>query len=291
MLSDHWVTSAPVLLSCWSPAVAEARNSIKFLKKSLSIFSCILIWYSFIEQILFYWFQVWQQAAITNKGEHPTNFKLNRKVLAKKALERISFSLVKQMFQTLNWSKISNGIRPTVKAFLKMTGNSKPLYKISFKENIFLFWQKKNNQEIRASKIFSRSFEQKAHPFIISSSIIFLLVNDQTIVFNFLNQKYKFFKVILEFKIFQSTFLYIFDCWIMKVLIRQSVSNKIAPILEFSLKCWVNNIFNHTIKIFWKRGVICETQFLIKYICKSISLKFSGLFQELNDRSTLLICL
>ena len=195
------------------------------------------------------------------------------------------------MFQTLNWSKISNGIRPTVKAFLKMTGNSKPLYKISFKENIFLFWQKKNNQEIRASKRFSRSFEQKAHPFIISSSIIFLLVNDQTIVFNFLNQKYKFFKVILEFKIFQSTFLYIFDCWIMKVLIRQSVSNKIAPILEFSLKCWVNNIFNHTIKIFWKRGVICETQFLIKYICKSISLKFSGLFQELNDRSTLLICL
>ena len=120
-----WVTSAPVLLSCWtwSPAVAEARNSIK----SLSIFSCILIWYSFIEQILFYWFQVWQQAAITNKGEHPTNFKLNLKVLAKKALGRISFSLVKQMFQTLNWSKISNGIRPTVKAFLKMTGNSKPL--------------------------------------------------------------------------------------------------------------------------------------------------------------------
>ena len=122
-----WVTSAPVLLSCWSPAVAEARSSIKFLKKSLSIFSCILIWYLFIEQILFYWFQVWQQAAITNKGEHPTNFKLNRKVLAKKALERISFSLVKQMFQTLNWSKISNGIRPTVKAFLKMTGNSKLL--------------------------------------------------------------------------------------------------------------------------------------------------------------------
>ena len=111
------------LLSCWSPAVAEARNSIK----SLSIFSCILIWYSFIEQILFYWFQVWQQAAITNKGEHPTNFKLNPKVPAKKVLGRISFSLVKQMFQTLNWSKISNGIRPTVKAFLKMTGNSKLL--------------------------------------------------------------------------------------------------------------------------------------------------------------------
>ena len=109
--------------ACWSPAVAEARNSIK----SLSIFSCILIWYSFIEQILFYWFQVWQQAAITNKGEHPTNFKLNPKVPAKKVLGRISFSLVKQMFQTLNWSKISNGIRPTVKAFLKMTGNSKLL--------------------------------------------------------------------------------------------------------------------------------------------------------------------
>ena len=139
MLSDVCPRLAVLLICCWSPAVAEARNSIK----SLSIFSCILIWYSFIEQILFYWFQVWQQAAITNKGEHPTNFKLNPKVPAKKVLGRISFSLVKQMFQTLNWSKISNGIRPTVKAFLKMTGNSKPLYKISFKENIFLFWKKK----------------------------------------------------------------------------------------------------------------------------------------------------
>ena len=125
MLSDVCPRLAVLLKP--GAAVAEARNSIKFLKKSLSIFSCILIWYSFIEQILFYWFQVWQQAAITNKGEHPTNFKLNPKVPAKKVLGRISFSLVKQMFQTLNWSKISNGIRPTVKAFLKMTGNSKLL--------------------------------------------------------------------------------------------------------------------------------------------------------------------